>query len=224
MKKSIAVVMTVLLMISVCGCGYDINKRIDKQYKGLESYSARVIVTVPGSGKTETYEMLQNWKRPSFYRSEVLSPEHLRGTVSVINAEGIWLKSGDTDAVRLEPSLENMNTDYMFLSDFFSDYYSKENTDSVVVNDNGEIVLNSSVRGTNKHRFTQNLRLDAKKLKPISLSAFDDKGTEVLRIEYSEFKANDKTDDSAFDLKYAEHNEGEIDNGAEKKSVDGNRP
>lgn len=199
MKKSIAAVLTVLLMTSAAGCsGGDINTKIDKRYGNLESYTARVRVTVQGSGKSENYEFAQSWKAPDKYKSEILSPEHLKGTVSIINSDGIWLKSGDAPPAKIEQAAGSMSTEYMFLSDFLADYYSEENTEKSEADEEGKILLNAADRGKNSKRFTQNLLIDSKTNMPYRLSTFDIKGNEMLRVEYDEFVPDAKLEDSVF--------------------------
>ena len=198
MRKSIAAVLTVLLMISFTGCGGDINTKINNRYSNLKSYTAQVTVTVLGNGKSESYDFLQSWKSPDKYRSEVISPEHMKGTISIVNQDGIWLKSADAPIIQMEHGMENMNTDYMFLSDFLSDYYAEENLPQLTEDGEGKVLLNAADRGTNQYRFTQNLWIDAKSNLPDKLITFDAKGNEMLRVEYHEFVPNAELDDSVF--------------------------
>ncbi len=201
MKKSIAVLAVILLMIGNVGCRADINAELDKRFKDIESYSACVTVTVLGNGKSESFKMQQTWKAPDKYKSEITEPEHMKGTVSVINADGIWLKIGDAPPVRMEQGTESMNTEYMFISDFLKDYYAEEHADKLVEDSEGKVMLNASTRGTNKKRFTQNLSVDVRhKYMPDKLQTFDSKGNEVLRVEFEKFTPNIKIDDSEFNL------------------------
>ena len=201
MKKSIAVFTLVFLMMSNVGCKSDINSEINKRFENMQSYTATVNVTVLGNGKSETYKMLQTWKAPDMYRNEITEPERMRGTISIVNSDGIWLKSGDAPAVRMDLGSDSADKEYMFLADFFADYFSVEHSESPEQDSDGKIMLNASDRGTNKNRFTQNLIIDVKHgFMPEMLQTFDNKGNEVLRVEYGDFILNAETDDSAFEF------------------------
>lgn len=197
-RRCIVLFLTLVLMTSFVGCSGNMNKKIDKRYNGLKSYTATVNVTVLGNGKPETYVMNQAWQAPNLYRSEVIEPEYMRGTVSIINDDGIWLKGGNSSAVKMEAGTESINTEYMFVSDFFSDYFSEEHLQQLSADEDGNYVLNAAERGTNRHRFTQNLIIDGKKCEPVCLATFDDKGNEALRVEFVKFIPNDNIDKSNF--------------------------
>ena len=48
MKKGISVILTVILMMSLIACGGDVNQRVNRRYRNLQSYTAlRIQIFLP---------------------------------------------------------------------------------------------------------------------------------------------------------------------------------
>lgn len=199
MKKSISVVCAVILMMTFTACGKgDVKTEINKRYQNLESYTASVRVTVTGNKGAETYQISQSWRAPEQYRAEVVSPERLRGTVSVINGKAMWFRSADAPAMQMERGMAESQTDYLFLPDFLAEYYGQEPLPELEVNEEGLVMLSAARRGSSQYRFNQTLWIDAKSKLPAKLVTWDADGNEILRVEYEDFVLNAKLEDTVF--------------------------
>ena len=197
MRKSISVILIAILMISLAGCKKNINKEIDKIYKDIESYSAVVRVTVAGNKGAEQYEVSQSYKGGR-YRTEVTKPERMKGTLSVISGDEMWLRSAGEPAIYMEKGFSDEQKDYMFIKDFLDEYYSQESLPVLVPDEEGRIMLNLPERGNNEKRFKQSLWIDEKTRIPVCLATYDKNGDEVIRVEYISFVPDAEIEDSVF--------------------------
>ena len=197
MNKSISVVLTVILMITVTSCKKDVNSEINKRYMNMESYSARADITVTGNKSTETYEVYQAWRNPTDYRLEILSPENMKGTVYIFKDGIMKYKSRDFKSNELSKSQLNGEYDFADIADFFKRVYESGNTSGFVENSEGKIVVTAKGNGK-KDRFSQTLVIDGKLYTPESLTTFNIKGDQVLRVSYTDFKLNPVLDEKMF--------------------------
>lgn len=198
MNKSISVVLTVILMITFTSCKKDVNSEINKRYMNMESYSARADVTVTGNKSVETYKVYQAWRNPSDYRLEILSPENMKGTVYIFKDGVMKYKSRDFKSSELSKSYTDGEYDFIDLADFLKKVYESGNTSGFIENADGKIVITSSGNNERKDRFSQTLVIDGKSYKPESMSTFNIKGDEVLRVSYTDFEINPVLDEKMF--------------------------
>lgn len=199
MKKSISVILIVILMISFSGCKKDINNEINKIYRDLQSYTAKVNVTVVGNKGTEEYEMFQIFSGGR-YRVEITKPERMKGTVVVLSDDEMWLQGAGEPAIYMKKGFSEEERDYMFIRDFLDEYYSGESLPALISDENGRIMMNLQSNGKNERRFNQCLWIDERSKLPVCLVTCDKNGEEVVRVEYISFNYKAEIDESVFVL------------------------
>lgn len=187
MKRSMAVIFTVILMTSLTSCSKDINQEIEKRYRELESYQAKTQLYVSDAYDTKEYLLQGDFQAPDHYRTEVIAPEHLKGTVCVISGDGMWFQSQDTPKVQMERKPTELPFDFVFVADFFQTYFAQggEATETA----DGNVILHIQNHGE-RYRYSCSLELDGKTLLPKTMRTFDQNGAEVLRSEFLEFSLN----------------------------------
>lgn len=195
MKKGISFLLSVILMITTAGCG-TINQKIDKNFKDMKSYIATVKITVNGNKSTTEYRAKQFWESPDKYRVEIIEPERMSGTVTVYTDNEIFMQSKDTPKQRIERGLSVPDKDFMFISDFVNEYYILDQMPEFQNGD--EVILTSETFENNKNRFVQNLIINPENGQPLKLITYNDKGDEVISVEYEEFISNCEIDESLF--------------------------
>lgn len=195
MKKSISVLLAGILMISLTACG----ERSSKRYKPIESYTATALVTVTGNKGATVYEMKQSYRAPDSYRLEVVKPERLSGTVTVMVGQELWMKNGNTPAVPVELAGLEEGADFLFPVRFLNEYFAKV-PQPTLQEENGTLLLTAPVPEGNQYRFHQNVLLDAKSFLPTALITYDEDGGEVLRVEFRDFQRDAELNDSVFSL------------------------
>lgn len=176
------VLCSVILMITLTGCERNYGEEIEKRYRDMENYTAKVCFAVNGA----EYELLQSYQRPDTFRSEVLSPKHLKGTVSEVTPEEFRLTGGNFSSVKL-PRTAKESLAHLQLRDFFLAYYEDGTRLMKVTEDNG-ILLECKSKGDHRYIDKQVLRLNQKSLLPETLLGYHQDGSEVFRIVYLEFK------------------------------------
>lgn len=199
MKKSISVILIVILMISFSGCKKDINNEINKIYRDLQSYTAKVNVTVVGNKGTEEYEMFQIFSGGR-YRVEITKPERMKGTVVVLSDDEMWLQGAGEPAIYMKKGFSEEERDYMFIRDFLDEYYSGESLPTLISDENGRIMMNLQSNGKNERRFNQCLWIDERSKLPVCLVTCEKNGEEVIRVEYINFDYKAEIDESVFVL------------------------
>ncbi len=185
-------------MISITACQGDVNTEIDKRYRNIKSYTARTRVTVTGNKGVESYELSQSYKAPDSYRTEVITPDSMNGTVSVILGAEIWLRGAKTQAIKIDKGFLEEQKDYLFLIDFLNDYFAQEKLPILTPGQDGKVMLTAPWRSGSSYRFEQKLWIDEKSNLPELLVTYDDKGNETVRVEYLDFVPNAEIDDSTF--------------------------
>ncbi len=198
MKKGISVLATGILMMSLTACQGDVSEEFSKRYQRLESYTATAVVTVTGNKGTTVYEMKQSYRAPESYRLEVVKPEQLSGTVTIMNGQDLWMKSGETPAISLSVTGLEENTDMIFPVTVLNDYFREDNPQNLTENADGTILLTGAVQKANRYRMSQNLFFDGKSFLPTEMITYDENGNEAFRVEYRDFKQNVELDDGVF--------------------------
>ena len=193
MKRCIAVFVAVILMMTLTACGQDRNREIDKRYRNLESYTARMQVTVTGNKDESVYELVQTFLAPENYRTEVLSPKELQGTVSITNGDQMYFVGGDAPAVSLTQNRTD-GADCLSVADFFRSYFDRGQMEER----DGKVLLHVLTENENSWRTSQRMELDAKTLLPETLLVFDRNDNEVLRIEFIDFVPNKTIEKNVF--------------------------
>ncbi len=178
MKKGMTAVCSVILMITLTGCQKEYGQEIAKRYQGIQGYDATVSLKV---GEAE-YQLSQTFQAPDTYRTEVLTPRNLKGTVSLVTSDEITFSGGEFPSVTMPRGLSE-SADYMQVKDFFTAYYD-ETPGSMEVTEDGILLTH-----TDANRGTQKLWLNQKTLMPEQMQVFNQEGTMVFQIEYLEFKA-----------------------------------
>ncbi|MBE5038858.1 LolA family protein [Ructibacterium gallinarum] len=198
MKKSISVFLIVILMMSVTACGGDREDTIAEYYKDLQSFTAEIKVTVSnGQGKQE-YKMYQNWRAPDQYRLEVLEPSEMEGTVCIMDGDAMRFYGAQAPVMELTRGIENMESDYMLLTDFTTAFFETKPLPQLQENEQGLVSMTVAGRENNPRRFSQTLLVDADSGTPRQLVTVDADGSEVLRVEYEKFVPNAEIEDAVF--------------------------
>lgn len=193
----------IILMTIFCGCttdklNHDIYSKIYERYSDIKSYTAVIDVTVYSNVKEGKYTFRQYYRAPDNYRLDVLKPENIAGSGCLFYEDGLYMYSNGIGEKfdGYIPSDKN----YMFLTDFFENYYKGEETAAAVAkNLSGEqTVLTSAAVSDNEYRFCQKLWIDNKTCLPSRLDTFDINNKPVITVTFTEFELNPKISDDVF--------------------------
>lgn len=202
MKKGIIAV-AVILMMTLTSCGaslnHDVYTEIYNRYNAMKSFTATATVEVTGNKGNAVYKIKQYYTAPDKYRLDILEPEASAGTTYIFDGGNVYLKSDKGGSATLENYIPS-EKDYMFVPQFFEDYYKSEDSFAEASKDlSGEQTkLNSVTDSGNVSRFSQSIWIDNKTFVPSRLATYDINGGEVIVVDFEEFTLNDKIDDTVY--------------------------
>lgn len=205
MKKSIAIIMVGILMMSLMGCsaksGHDAYKEIYKRFNDFESYYAEAVITARNDRSENVYHVRQFYKAPDMYSMVVDGPEAVAGSGYVFKNGEVILKSGfgKSEVLSIASPTERS---YFCVADFFEEYYKSEETAVATSGGvfNGETtVMSCQISGKNPNMFSQKLWIDNKTFLPLKLETYDVNNRVVMTVEYNDFKRNCDIEDTFFE-------------------------
>ncbi|MBE7023560.1 MAG: hypothetical protein E7412_03740 [Ruminococcaceae bacterium] len=202
MKKCIAVLTAVVLMISSFGCrsgSHDVYEEIYKRYNNLESFSAVAEVMVKSDKGENVYKVNEFYKAPDYAYLEITEPDILKGSgFSAANGE-YRLVSGFGHSEKVEKELLSQHG-VLFINDFFEAYFKSEETAVKASSDSGSpvTVMECYLNGKNRNRFIQTVHIDNKTLLPIKMETLDVDKKPVVTVMFREFQRNCEIDEEIF--------------------------
>lgn len=207
MKKCKYLIAILTLMITLCSCGTKENStdyytKIFEKYKNMKSYRCKVELTVTSNKTTSFYTMKHCYLEPDKYRVELEAPDGMKGLTTIYNGPDIITVAPDIQK-KFEITDYNAQTkDYLFLPNFFENYYKSEQTSVMVDNhDEGEYtVLRADIPGNNIYRCSQAVWFDNLTLLPVKTEIYDLKNEPVIIARFSEFEMNIKLQDEIFKI------------------------
>lgn len=203
-KGTVAILIAVVLMTSLCGCGrnsgHDVYKEIYQRYSNMDSFYAAATVTVR-SDKTESrYCVRQFYQAPDSFALFVDSPEEVSGSGYILKNGTYKILSGFGSNAEFAAKVTR-EKNVMFICDFFDEYFKSEET-SVQTSGNlsGKTTTLSCFLPPGSERlYVQNLEIDSKTFLPLVLETRDINNNPVVVVEYTDFKRNCDIEKTIFD-------------------------
>lgn len=203
--------LTLMISLFLSGCnggvGFSdddlgIYEKIHHYYSKMESYSARVRLTVRSNKTDNVYELEQSVKGSDKALSRILSPDSIKGLETVRNGDKVTVRFGDSDKNELAVEASE-DIDLSYVSNFFSLYYRSEET-AVSVSSReenaGTTLLETDLPAESARRQKASMLVDNRTLAPKNITVYDMGGNVVFIAEFIEFVYNDKVEDKIFDI------------------------
>ncbi len=203
MKKTFAVFIAFVLMITFSACGrrikHDSYKNIYDRFSNISSFVADAELTVKSNLTTNTYGIRQYFLSPDYYKTEITSPESLKGTGYSFYNGKVVMHSGDGNIFSLDDYIPE-DRSYIFINDFFEAYYKSEDafveTAGSLTND--FTVLKNILTDDNPMRHSQKVWISNKDFTPEKLITYDMEDNEIMRVEFKSFKLNESIEKDLF--------------------------
>lgn len=193
MKKKwiILGLIVVAIMIIFIGCKKrestkeEIYLEFQKMISSIDSYECSADVEIFGNKTSHKYTFKHTYNKPSNYKVEVVSPEHLKGkTIEYKDDKVIVNNSNIEDKIEL-PNIGD-NDQYMFIGEFIKNYLQSESVDIKILKD--YLVLELSIPGENEYFNKQILYVKADTKYPDKMEIIDKEGNVRFRVIYSSFE------------------------------------
>ena len=203
LKRSILAIAMILMMI-LTSCGesvikHDVYTEIYERYTKLESYTAEATVKVVSNLTENEYRIRQYYQSPNKYRIDVLDADGTESVTYIFSDGTVYMRHQSVDPEIMENYIPN-DKNYMFIPDFFEGYYKSQSTSVTASSSLGseQVCLNSTLSGSNSFRFSQSLWMDKKTMLPLKLVTYDVNNEPVVTVEFTDFKLDEKIEDSEF--------------------------
>jgi len=177
----------------------DIYEKIHKYYSKMESYSTDLDMTVFSNKTQNRYFVSQKVKVPDKFYMRLTDKD---GTFSVttITNNGITKALADGADYSLSvPSDDYLNM--LFVNNFFKAYYASESTALCVdtsFSESKKTILDVFLDDKNLSIKKASLSIDNDELAPDTLTLYGEGDKVLLKATFSNFKYNDKTNESVF--------------------------
>lgn len=193
MKKQWTILITTILcvLIAFVGCQRrestkeEVYGEFQKKISKIEAYTCTAEIEAKGNKGTQNYIMIHDYKKPDYYKVEMVSPEHLKGKTMEYTGNKIIIKNPEAnDEVEL-PNI-GKNSQYLFIGDFIKNYLQNEELDIKLSGDN--LILETQIPGENKYFTKQILYINTKTKNPVKMEILDDEGNVRFNVNYKEFE------------------------------------
>ena len=194
MKNNLSILsISFMLMISVCivGC---MNKQQTKeeiyddfknQISNISSYTCTANVEAIGNKENTTYVFKHTYKKPDYYKLEVILPKNLKGKTIEYKDDKVLVHNPDiNDTIELT----NINDDahYLFIGDFIKNYMQNESA-NLEATDN-ELKIEIEIPGDNKYFNKQILYVNNNTKNPDKMEILNSEGEAIFIVKYKNFK------------------------------------
>lgn len=205
--KSWKVIVLLGLLFVLIACKQPTNEEvyyeIQKKLSEMESYQCIAKIQVMNQNQATEYVFQQSFKVPNQYRLEVLSPENLKGSLTMYNGKTAWLQHPAINQTWKLDNFQQSPEQLMFIGYFLENYItSKESTFEIEsIGEENYLIMETKIPGGNNYFDHQKLWFDKKQKVPVKLYIYDETGNLRFRVYYEDFTYNPELEESLFHLK-----------------------
>ena len=167
------------------------NKKIENgnndnnQILNMNSYEAKIEITVKSNKNTNKYKMIQQYKKGEYCIQEIEEPENIRGVRIEYANNTLSLKNSNLNLTNIYENYKYISENNLFLNEFIDDF--NNNSNSKKQENNDEIILTTDCRTQeNKYQVKKKLTIDKKTNKPKKLEVQDVNQNITVYILYNE--------------------------------------
>ena len=204
MKKIVFIIIGLIIIIflsfyifnykvSKSGNNISINKSADdidniKEYiLNINSYKAKISVTINSNKNTNEYVLLQEYRAPNINKQEIIEPSNLKGVTIEYYGRNLKLTNTNLTLSKVFENYNNIGQNVLFLNDFIEEY--KNNEKSEYIEQENEIILKTQ-NEKNKYLSYKSLYIDKKTAKPVKMEIKDITQNITVYILYNEIEIN----------------------------------
>ena len=179
-KIILSIFILIFLTINLVGCKNlsqqtkeDIYEDFQKKITKMTSYTCQADITVFNNKSQSKYTINHTYKKPSYYKLEIIKPENL------------IIKNKQLDDVIELPNVGD-NKLYLFIGDFVQDFMQK---DSININDSDEqLILEKDISQESNYLSKQILYIDKKTKNPVKMEILNSEGEKKFIVNYTDFQ------------------------------------
>lgn len=173
------------------------NKSADeiKEYiLNIESYEAKATVTIKSNKNENTYILLQQYnKQSNIYKQVVIEPNNIAGVQFIYDGTNLKVENTELSLVKIYEKYQYIESNELSLVAFIEDF--KENEEAKCYEENGMVLLETSVKNENKYLSSKKLHINKDKGKIEKLEIKDITQNTKIYILYNEMEINELSKD-----------------------------
>lgn len=202
----LALILVLFLLLASCQqpTNEEIYYKAQKKLSELKAYQCTATIIVQRENEKKEYVFQQTFQYPDHYRLEVISPEELKGNVTLSNGKTAWVYHPSINQYwRLEP-FDQSQEQLMFVGYFMKNLLNSEEAtlQQEKIEGRDYIVITSPLPGGNSYFHQQRLWVDSQALIPYSLEIIDEKASVRFKVFYEDFTFNPELEEGFFHLNY----------------------
>ena len=176
--------------VSKTGNNISINKSADniKEYiLNINSYKAKISVTINSNKNTNEYVLQQEYKAPNISKQEIIEPSNLKGVTIEYDGKDLKLTNTNLTLSKVFEGYNNIGQNVLFLNDFIEEYKNNEKSEYIELEN--EIIMKTQ-NEKNKYLSSKSLYIDKKTAKPVKMEVKDITQNITVYILYNEIEIN----------------------------------
>lgn len=192
-KRKLMILFILFMCITLIGCSKvkqqtkeEIYSDFQKKINFMTSYTYTANITVINNKSQSKYIIKHTYKKPSYYKLEIIEPQNLKGKTMEYYENKIIIKNQKLGDVIELPKVGN-NKLYLFIGDFIQDYSRKESVRMNFYYDD-QLALEIDIP-ENIYFSKQILYIDKKTKNPVKMEILDNEGEKKFIVEYTDFQS-----------------------------------
>lgn len=193
-KRKTIVLMLVLMfaIVNLVGCKClgkqtkeDIYEDFQKKITKMTSYTCKADITVINNKSKSKYIINHTYKKPSYYKLEIVEPKNLNGKTIEYYKDKIIIKNKQLDDVIELPNVGD-NKLYLFIGDFVQDFLQEDAINMSVSEE--QLILERDLSQENSCLSKQILYIDKKTKNPVKMEILNNEGEKKFIVNYTNFQ------------------------------------
>ena len=160
-------------------------KEIEEYFLNVNSYSAKIKVTVTSNKNVNFYELTQEVELPQMAKQIANSPEELSGVEMMYKDGTLEIKNSKYNLTKIYKDYPYISNNQLFLTSFIEGY---RNSEEKQIKEKDNRIEMKYTSGVNKYNNTQVLYINKTNLKPESLEILDVNKDCKVNILYKEIE------------------------------------
>ncbi|WP_455541972.1 germination lipoprotein GerS [Intestinibacter sp.] len=192
-RKTIALMFVFMFAITnLAGCKNleqqtkeDIYEDFQKKITKMTYYTCKADITVINNKSESKYIMNHTYKKPSYYKLEIIEPKSLNGKTTEYYEDKIIIKNKQLDDVIKLPNVGD-NKLYLFVGDFVQDFLQEDSINMSVSDE--QLILERDLSQENAYLSKQILYIDKKTKNPVKMEILNNEGEKKFVVNYTNFE------------------------------------
>lgn len=162
------------------------KEEISQNILNINSYSAKIEVTVNSNKNENKYILDQEYTAPNIAKQVVLEPSNIEGLTITNDGSNLSINNTRLNLTKIYENYNYITENNLFLNTFVKDY--KESEQSKIEEKNNEIIMKTNIKNNNKYLVNKILYIDKKSGKPTKMKIEDINQKLKVYIVYNEIE------------------------------------